>query len=391
MISERPSLDLSATRGALRQELDRDEKAQLWGRIDAKIPLHGDAFAERGQEPLGRAPAWPWKGLAWEWMAGCALVVLGIWLSHTWLEGRVNGPLTLDSGRALETVRSSDERQTLVFADESRVELAPKSQIDPLAMTEDQVVLRLVDGSARFAIKKGGPRRWRIEAGVLSVEVVGTQFEVQRSAQRVRVVVTEGRVLVRSSALTDGVMRLDAGQDIVVENPAAAPAARSDTAPRAPTAPATAAEPTTDPVTTQARAETTKRASITLATLQAQVDQARRDADPARTASLLKDIIRLYPSDPAAALSSFSLGRIHQRQGQWASADRAYQWALDHGASGPLREDCYLRRVEVELKLAPAQAQSTARTYFALYPSGRHRAVMEKMLAAAPSPLDPSE
>lgn len=63
-----------------------------------------------------------------------------------------------------------------------------------------RVVLEVVRGRAEFSVTKNPGRLFRVEAGGLAVEVLGTQFTVERTVaeagSRVAVAVTEGRVRV---------------------------------------------------------------------------------------------------------------------------------------------------------------------------------------------------
>ena len=52
-------------------------------------------------------------------------------------------------------------------------------------------------GGVRFEVEPDGPRRWTIETGLATVEVVGTVFEVERAPGAVDVRVERGVVVVR--------------------------------------------------------------------------------------------------------------------------------------------------------------------------------------------------
>lgn len=376
-------LDLAQTRALLADDAGADERAQLWARIDAQIPLEQPSRRSVWSR-LQPAAVWP----RWVWAFGSAFVVLNLWFAYeNFLRDR--GALTLASGEPLGTVSAELSPRALRFSDRSTIALRVHSQLTALAMTDDQVLLRLERGSAQFHVQKGGRRRWRIETGLLAVEVIGTRFSVDRSAERVVVAVTEGRVLVRSPALTDGVVRLDAGQEVTVRAeaqrtvPLPPPAAQSSTADVA-TVPSALDTPAAIPAGQPTVTGTAQPPALPW--LLKQADQARATGDTERATSLLKSIVQLYPSDPQAALSSFSLGRNYQREAKWAEADAAYAWALHHGASGSLREDCYLRRIEVQLHYQEALAKRTAHEYLTLYPQGRHRAAIEPMLRKSATP-----
>ena len=73
---------------------------------------------------------------------------------------------------------------------------------------------------------RAGPRRWQIECGLATVEVVGTHFDVERSPGRLRVAVARGQVLVRGERVPDRVRRLAAGEALEVTD-ARPPGARA--------------------------------------------------------------------------------------------------------------------------------------------------------------------
>jgi transmembrane sensor len=69
-------------------------------------------------------------------------------------------------------------------------------------------------------VQPGGPRHWIIEAGLASVEVVGTRFTVERKSALVHVAVERGVVLVRAENLPHGSVRLTAGEQVDVQGSA---------------------------------------------------------------------------------------------------------------------------------------------------------------------------
>lgn len=99
--------------------------------------------------------------------------------------------------------------------------------------------LRLARGEARFDVRGSGPRRWVVECGLASVEVVDAEFHCARRTNRLRVSVERGAALIRGDGVPDSLRWLGAGDSLELGDPA--------TAPGAPAAPASVAEPAEPP------------------------------------------------------------------------------------------------------------------------------------------------
>ena len=102
------------------------------------------------------------------------------------------------------------------MSDGSRVELAAGARFTPLESTGTSFVAILERGSAHFEVRPGGPRRWQIECGLATVEVVGTGFDCARAPGRLSVSVQHGAVLVRGERVPDRARRLAAGETLEV-------------------------------------------------------------------------------------------------------------------------------------------------------------------------------
>lgn len=105
------------------------------------------------------------------------------------------------------------------FSDGSSLELAPGTETEVLANTGRRFVTLLRRGRATFDIKPHGPRRWVVEAGLATVEVLGTKFSVTRRGDSITVSVERGRVLVRGENVPDRAARLTAGHSLEVRRP----------------------------------------------------------------------------------------------------------------------------------------------------------------------------
>lgn len=104
------------------------------------------------------------------------------------------------------------------FSDGSVVSVAPGGRVAPLALEPRAAVFLLERGTAMFDVTPGGSRRWSVECGLLTVEVIGTRFVVERRDDAVTVRVERGEVLVRGERVPDRIRRLGAGETVTVRD-----------------------------------------------------------------------------------------------------------------------------------------------------------------------------
>ena len=135
-------------------------------------------------EPAGTAT----RSRAW-WIGGVAATVL----------------LTVGAvliGSLLSPVRHYETglgQQTLfTLADGSIVHLNTQSELT-VRMTEHSRNLELIQGEAMFEVAKDPSRPFRVRSGEITVEAIGTQFNVYRREDGVHVTVVEGTVKVEAA------------------------------------------------------------------------------------------------------------------------------------------------------------------------------------------------
>jgi hypothetical protein len=296
------------------------------------------------------------------------------------------------------------------FADGSSIEAEAGTRVDALGSTAEEFAVRVRRGRAQFRVTPGGPRRWRIEAGAASVEVLGTVLWVERDDAETRVRVETGRVLVRSPELPGGARNLSAGQSLRLSggqehsgeggpdqtfapsdraaaasppSPIAAPPAEPPAALPAPAgeaaSPASAA--LEHPKTTPRDAALARHRPTPAAELWEAVDEARRRGQSLRAAELLRRLLRDHPADSQVALAAFTLGVIQlERLAQPAEAALSFQRALELGIGAALREDAYLRWAEALARAGTgARIDAVLAEYVRRYPHGRQRAAIERL------------
>jgi transmembrane sensor len=363
-------------------------------------------------------PARPVTILAWA-LAGAGIAVvmmMMVLLAERWSERpgpRAEasiGALLRADGRALATVDvAGDGAATAVrLADGSQISVHPGGRIEPLASSSREFIVRLSLGTATFDVEPGGPRRWIVEAGLASIEVVGTRFTVTRSVDSVRVEVERGVILVRGATVPDGIARLEAGGTIVVRAPGA-PSAAPASADSA-SADSASADHRGGPPQSAARAEKVdetwrraaergdyanaygdlgaeglKRESARAASgddLFELADVARLSGHPAEAVLPLERLAREFSSSARAPLAAVTLGRIELELGDATAASRAFERALALHVPAGLEEDVYARLVEAHVKAGDrAAAHAVGDAYARKFPDGRRRADIGRWLA----------
>ena len=178
----------------------------LTPRVDERAIQHiwAGVRRQRSGSWFVRLPCWSGWGLGFA--AAFILVLAVLVIGWRWraapspvVGAQVAGQLLSRVGGTLSVLGGVPASQT-ELSDGSTINLAPGSRLEVLENTAKTFVSILRTGSARFAVRPGGPRRWTVEAGLATVEVAGTQFTVTRTPGNVEVSVEHGIVLVRQRA-----------------------------------------------------------------------------------------------------------------------------------------------------------------------------------------------
>jgi transmembrane sensor len=339
----------------LQDPADEAAVSRMWQAIDARFPQR----ASRRSLALFLGPV---AAVA----AGVALVAF---LRHD------PGPLRLADGTAIASIEAPQAGTRVALSDGSSIELGPGARLDPIESSASSFIAVLERGDASFDVNPGGGRRWQIECGLATVEVVGTRFSCARGTDRLHVAVERGVVLVRGERVLNHVRRLSAGEslDIADESaaaPAEAPAAAPPGAAPAVTpqpAPADRAVRAAVPPTWRelARSGHHREAFATLGTqglrreskrlgiadLFALADVARLSGHPSEAVAPLQRIVDNFATDRQAPLAAFALGRLQLDDlNQPRAAAASFSRALEMGAPQSLRD-------AVRARLAEAQAR----------------------------------
>jgi transmembrane sensor len=356
----------------------------------------------------GRAPGARRRRVA---LGGVALAVCAALAVATFVRRDV-GPLRFVDGRALAAVDATAAAARVALSDGSALELGAGARFEPLESTGTSFIGVLQQGRAAFDVRPGGPRRWQIECGLATVEVVGTRFSCDRAPGRLRVAVERGVVLVRGERVPDRARRLTAGESIdVVVGPAPLAVAEPTSGAAAVVAPAENVPPAEAPVAAHDRegawrelarrgrfdeafdqsfgalgAKGLRRETerLGVADLLALADVARLSGHPREAVAPLERILATFTHDPQAPLAAFALARLElDVLDRPRRAVTALERALALGTPQSLREDVRVRLVEARDRAGDREAaRLAARAYLREFPYGRYRAEMATRLQA---------
>lgn len=333
---------------------------------------------ERGVARLGKAIARRRRAKQAA-LAACALLVgSGALL----VRGPADDPLVVATHDGSVARRASADVALTVLADEP-----------------ERVELELAAGRSHFEVTPNRRRRYRVHAGSVDVEVLGTAFDVARRGSGAEVHVDHGLVRVRWPF---GEALLRAG-----EGGAFPPAL-----PRAPAVPAasppSAVEVTTTPVEDAPAAHTQpdipaparerwrslaragKHAEAfsslgmhvvdDLSGLLLAADAARLSGHPREAARHLERLVARHGRSAEAPLAAFTLGRLCLHElGEPKRAAAAFARAYALAPNGPLAEDALAREAEAYHRAGDhTEARSVAQQYLARFPHGARRAELAR-------------
>lgn len=303
--------------------------------------------------------------------AGAALVALALVAGGAFAWRDRARPVAVDPG----TTRLDDGSVVRAFD--------AATEVRTIEATAARRVLRLVRGGAAFEVTPSRSRTFRVEAGDVAVEVLGTVFSVEHRERRVRVTVARGQVRVSwrggQTVLAAGEAELFPPASSASAEPAAvepAPAAAPAPPPAAPPARAwraLAQRGRYDDAYRALRREGPAAVPDEPGALLLAADVARLSHHPAHAVPPLRQVLDRYQRDPRAGLAAFTLGLVLMQElgrPRDAAAEFARSRRIDPG--GDLAEDALAREVEAHFRAGDAaRARATAEDYLARYPSGR--------------------
>jgi transmembrane sensor len=360
MSTEHDTMDVESR---LRAPLEEAAVSRLWGQIR-------DARAARAKH---RKRQWAIGAGA---LAVAAAVALGVVIGAR--GGREETPQAgaLRVEGADVVIGEALPGGALALDDGSQVTVAPRAELEVLANDGERFVTLLRRGRCHFAVQPGGPRRWSIETDLATVEVVGTEFSVERGEAGLVVSVDHGVVLVRGERVPGRVRRLRAGERLEVEAPAVEQPAEAPVVSTVELPPPELAAPTVEPAPAP-------RPPRDLDARMADADAARAAGRPDEAARILQRAVREGGSDPRAALAAFSLGRLQlEVLDRPDAAAESFARVVAGGSPRALVEDAQARRVEALVRAGRrAEAAREARVYESRWPEGRRLAQVRALIA----------
>ena len=300
--------------------------------------------------------------------------------------------LTVRGRAAARLTAGADARFALdrpvPLADGSSIVLdGPAAILKTLRESSDEVVVQLTTGGAHFDVARRPSRIFRVQAGPVTVQVIGTRFHVRRDGERTRISVDRGRVL---ASWWGGSRELGAGEQgtfppegvaslvPAVDTPETnAPRATAEKEEEQAPAPAPAPPPVATAVVVRrapSAAPAHNAAAATPEALFALADRARATGRPEAAVVRLREIVDRFPRDPHAPMAAFTEGRLClEALGRPRQAAAAFERARTLARGGPLAEDALARQVEALHAAGDASAaREQALRYRELYPHG-HR------------------
>jgi transmembrane sensor len=306
---------------------------------------------------------------------------------------------------------AAEREPVMRFSDGTRVwSLAPDSAPDAAPAdsgcchleeaSDERVVVRLGGGGARFEVTPDRTRDFVVRAGGVTVQVIGTGFEVERRGGEVEVNVLHGVVSV--TAAEGAPVRLERGERAtfsdaevaaVAPEPEVVPAPEPASRKRAKETPPRAPRPKGDGWRTRAAAGDYDAAAELLASspdlsdvgdlfLAADAMRLTRNHDEA--IGYLDRILSEHPGDERAPLAALTRGRIlDRRMGDPCAAAASFARATELGARGSLGRDALIREAESWRACGEEdRARDALERFIARYPEHRERA--DRLLEGAP-------
>jgi len=299
---------------------------------------------------------------------------------------------------------AAEATPSLVIGDGMEATFDRSARVSVDERTDQRVVVTLGAGKAGFRVRHDPTRLFRVRAGEVAVEDLGTTFEVDNDGSVVRVVVSEGSVAVSfpEAGGSRGRATLKAGERGVYPAMSASSGAKSgDSATAAPAGPAASADepraanpPPATGWRELARGGKHGRAYELLAPggfsdvrdepgdLLLASDAARLSQHPREAVNLLRKLLARHQGDPRAPSAAFTLGwLLMQELGRPREAAAAFARAEALAPRGNLAEDAMARSVEAWHRSGDvARAKREVDRYRKSYPRGRHLAMLEGLV-----------
>jgi len=354
---------------------------------------------------------------------GAAAAATLLWVRRP-ISFQIDSQIDGDAGRAAIVGNPGDRIEAgplapaaLRFSDGSSILLERGGRMRVLSLASDGARVLVEKGGADVAIAhRRGPRRWRFEAGPVTVDVTGTTFRLGWSPEQraFELDLKEGSVVVGGDCLPSP-RRVEGGERLRVSCVPAAEAASAGAAPPA-LAPARPVVARPTPVrTAQALSQRDLHPSdsedwrVLVASghyaegvaaaarvgwnrigrsanavdLLALADAARLSGQTSRAIEMLLVLRQRFPGSTSAATGAFSLGRLaFEERHAYREAARWFATYLDEQPSGPLMGDAFGRLMEARDRSGDrVAARRDAQAYLQRFPGGPYAGMARAILA----------
>lgn len=253
----------------------------------------------------------------------------------------------------------------LNFRDGTQVRLHDAEGEVVIASAEaDEARVLLRRGGARFDVVPNPSRRFVVDVGLVTVEVLGTEFDLVREGDRVHVDVVRGSVAVSWPGERRVLSKGERGvfPPSIVDEPSVS-------------------EPDEPPESTDGPA---KRPKQDVEAMLSAADAARRSGRPERALSILRRVLKEHPRDSRAPLAAFTMGRIELDRRHYKAAARQFAKVRTMGKSS-LAEHALAREIEAWKGAGnTAKARARAEEYLRKHPKGPRTTQAERVLRGGP-------
>ncbi len=314
--------------------------------------------------------------------------------------------LSLEAPRLVSSLRSSSPvavQSSANRAAEQAIVLSDGSTATPIGVESvvhlsgdgpSRVEMEVAQGTARFSVTPNPSRLFIVRTGVVTVQVVGTAFTVERVGQGANISVHQGRVKVSWSQQATELSAGEAGsfprdsaptpalpevRDLELVTDAGASSQAVETGGlKGPLAPAKswrdyARDGHYDEAFATLQQVGTSAVRNDVGDLLLAADVARLSHHPEKAVDPLTRIVQRHGQDPRASLAAFTLGRVLLDElGGPRQAASAFAQARQLAPGGTLAQDALAREVEAWSRAGEQnRALSMAEEYVKLYPNGR--------------------
>jgi TolA-binding protein len=286
--------------------------------------------------------------------AAAAALMLAAGASYRWAKHDAVATQMVAPGDAANVLRTTDGSTITLDGSESQAHLSDQSP--------QHIAVRLDRGRGHFEVTKNPQRTFEVEAGAVTVTVVGTEFVVERRQEQTWVQVTRGTVRV---SWPGGEQLLRAPAENLFPPPSTEVAEQP-------------ARPGDEPGQAAGRQDTGS-GGPSAAALLAEADNARVAGRDDEAMRLLRRVMREHPADPQARMAAFVLGRMLAAKGRSAEAMQAFAEARKSG-KGEMAEEALARQVEVASESGDrATAQRLAAEFARAYPKSSRLDAVKRM------------